>query len=101
MEEQIRRDHPVGRGLYTPGKGFYGARDRGLIPRYRKLPWIPDDQQWQAILQGAKEKSLRNRLMLAFAYDAGLRREELCALSIGDIDPSQRLIGVGPRPPRT
>jgi len=94
MEEQIRRDNPVGRGRYTPGKGFNGARDRGLIPRYRKLPWIPNDEQWQAVLEGAKEESLRNRLMLAFAYDAGLRREELCALSTGDIDPSQRLLRV-------
>jgi integrase/recombinase XerD len=32
--------------------------------------------------------------MLAFAYDAGLRREELCALESADIDPSQRLIRV-------
>ena len=26
MEEQIRGDNPVGRGRYTPGKGFNGAR---------------------------------------------------------------------------
>ena len=30
--------------------------------------------------------------MLALAYDAGLRRGELCALQIGDIDPSSQLL---------
>jgi integrase/recombinase XerD len=37
---------------------------------------------------------LRNRLMLAFAYDAGLRREELCALTTGDIDPAHRTLRI-------
>ncbi len=32
--------------------------------------------------------------MLAFAYDAGLRREELCALSTSDIDPAHRLLRI-------
>ncbi|HLZ63803.1 MAG TPA: site-specific integrase, partial [Ktedonosporobacter sp.] len=42
IEEGIRLDNPVGRGRYTQGKNFGGARSRGLIPRYRKLPWIPN-----------------------------------------------------------
>ncbi len=37
---------------------------------------------------------LRNRVMLALAYDAGLRREELCLLATGDIDPAHRLLTV-------
>lgn len=32
--------------------------------------------------------------MLALAYDCGLRREELCTVATGDIDPSQRLLTV-------
>jgi integrase/recombinase XerD len=32
--------------------------------------------------------------MLAFAYDAGLRREELCSLRSDDIDPSQRTLRI-------
>ena len=94
MEEGLRPDNPVGRGRYTPGKGFGGQRDRGLIPRYRKLPWIPSDEQWQAVLEAAKEEPFRNRLMLAFAYDAGLRREELCALATTDIDPAHRTVRI-------
>jgi site-specific recombinase XerD len=94
VEEGVRLDNPVGRGRYTQGKSFGGARERGLIPRYCKLPWIPNEQQWLAVLEATKEEGLRNRVMLAFAYDAGLRREELCALSTSDIDPSRRQIRV-------
>lgn len=94
MEEGLRLDNPVGRGRYTPGKGFGGLRDRGLIPRYHKIPWIPNEDQWKAVLEAAKEEPLRNRVMLAFAYDAALRREELCALSTADIDPSRRLLRI-------
>jgi integrase/recombinase XerD len=94
IEESIRETNPVGRGRYTPGKGFSGARDRGLIPRYKKLPWLPTEEQWRVILETAKTEPLRNRLMLALAYDAGLRREELCGLSTNDIDPAHRMIRV-------
>lgn len=94
MEEGLRQDNPVGRGRYTPGKGFAGHRDRGLIPRYHKLPWIPAEQQWQDILQTVRQESLRNRFMFALAYDAALRREELCCLQTGDLDPAHRLVHI-------
>src|SRR5260221_170986 len=41
IEEQVREQNPVGRGRYTPGNAFAGARDRGIIPHYRQQPWIP------------------------------------------------------------
>lgn len=94
MEEGNRETNPVGRGRYTPGKGFGRKRERGLIPRFRKLPWIPNDEIWQRVLEAAREEPLRNRTMLAFAYDAALRREELCLLETNDIDPSRRLIRI-------
>jgi integrase/recombinase XerD len=94
IEEGLRQDNPVGRGRYTPGKGFGGHRDRGLIPRYKKLPWIPTNEQWQAIIQAAASESLRNRVMLAMSYDAALRREELYSLTTSDIDPAFRLITI-------
>jgi integrase len=31
---------------------------------------------------------IRNRVMLALAYDAALRREELCSLRTDDLDPA-------------
>lgn len=91
MEEGKRLDNPVGRGRYTPGKAFGGKRDRGLIPHHRKLPWIPNEEQWQALLDAARAEPSRNRLMLTMSYDAALRREELCSLTIGDVDPAKRL----------
>lgn len=91
-EEGLRQDNPVGRGRYTASKGFAGRREKGLIPRYRRLPWIPTEEQWQALLRVAKEEPQRNRLMLALAYDAALRREELCALATADIDPAHRML---------
>lgn len=75
MEEGLRSTNPVGRGRYTPGKGFGGARDRGLIPCFTKLPWIPNDEQWKTVLQAARTETFRNRMMLALSYDSALRRK--------------------------
>ena len=94
IEEGLRDINPVGRGRYTSGKGFAGQRERGLVPRYRKLPWIPTDEEWRAVLEAARGEPVRNRLMLALAYDTGLRREELCSLTIADIDPAIRLLRI-------
>jgi site-specific recombinase XerD len=94
MEEGLRPNNPVGRGRYTPGKNFGGCRDRGLIPRFTKLPWIPNDQQWCAVLEAARKEPVRNRMMLALSYDGALRREELCGLDTGDIDPAHRTIKI-------
>jgi integrase len=90
----VRPDNPVGRGRYTPRTGFGGARDRGLIPRHTKLPWIPSDAQWRLVVEATRAEPLRNRLMLALAYDAALRREEVCALAVGDLDPAHRLLRI-------
>ena len=92
VEDGLRPDNPAGRGRYTPGRGFGG--DRGLLPRSQKLPWIPGDEQWQAVLAAARPAPIRNRLMLALAYDAALRREELCLLRTDDVDPAHRTLRV-------
>ena len=73
--------------------GGWGVGERGLIPVQRKLPWIPDETEWLALLAEASSEPVR-RLMLAFAYDCALRRDELCALATGDIDPARRLLRV-------
>lgn len=93
IEEGVRESNPVGRGRYTPGRRF-GGQQRGLVPRLTKLPWIPAEGEWLALLDVFRGESARNRLMLALAYDAALRREELCALRTDDIDPARRMLRV-------
>ena len=94
IEEGERQTNPVGRGRYTPSRGFGQKGGRGLVPRLHKLPWLPTEQQWQAILEAAQPEGIRNRLMLALAYDAGLRREELCLLQTDDLDPAYRSVAI-------
>jgi len=94
IEEGRRDTNPVGRGRYTAGKGFGGKRERGLLARRRRLPWIPSDEEWRRLLDQARQEGIRNRCMLALAYDAALRREELCGIESGDLQPAHRLLRV-------
>src|SRR5215470_18838143 len=59
-----------------------------------KLPWIPSEAEWLQVLEVFRGEPVRNRVMLALAYDAGLRREELCALRSDDLDPAHRTLRV-------
>lgn len=94
IEQQLRQDNPVGRGHYVPGRAFGGVRDRGLLPHYHKLPWLPSDAEWQHILRGLTEESLRNQVLLLLAYDGAFRRQELIRLEIGDFDFAYRQIRI-------
>lgn len=89
MEEGVRPNNPAAQS----GSG----RGRAMVTRYHKLPWIPNEEDWHCILAAARQESIRNKTMLAFAYDAGLRREELCSLQSSDIDhPSPTAGGSSP-----
>jgi len=94
IEQQLRQDNPVGRGHYVPGKAFGGMRDRGLLPHYHKLPWIPSDSEWQDLLRSLTKEPLRNQVLLLLAYDGALRREELITLEISDFDFAYRQIRI-------
>jgi len=96
MEIEIRDTNPVGRGRYTPGTGFYGIRQRGLVRSYQRLPWIPSDHEWERFLREVLTASLRNQLMISLAYEGALRRSELLSLSLADIDFSQQKITIRP-----
>ncbi len=90
------KQNPVPRGqhgrlLQAPGHaGFI----RGLVPRLIKLPDILNDEQWRHFLSIAARSSIRDRLMLSLAYFGALRRAELVALRIEDLDVAHRLISV-------
>ncbi|QSE85575.1 tyrosine-type recombinase/integrase [Rhodococcus koreensis] len=93
VEEGVRESNPVGRGRYTPGRHF-GGQSRPLVPRMVKLPWIPGEAEWFQLLDAFRLEPIRNRLMLALAYDSALRREELCSLRTDDLDPAHRTLRV-------
>lgn len=84
MEEGVRSNNPAAQS----------GTKRAMVARRHKLPWIPNEEDWHSILTSARTEPIRNRVMLAFAYDAGLRREELCSLRSDDIDPSRRTLRI-------
>ncbi|WP_043826076.1 tyrosine-type recombinase/integrase [Rhodococcus opacus] len=100
VEEGVRESNPVGRGRYTPGRHF-GGQPRPLVPRMVKLPWIPGEAEWLQLLDVFRLEPIRNRLMLALAYDSALRREELCSLRTDDLDPAHRMLRVRPETTKT
>jgi integrase len=93
VEEGLRDSNPVGRGRYSPRRST-GGGERPLVARMVKLPWIPTDQEWLDVLGVFRSEPIRNRLMIALAYDAALRREELCSLRTDDVDPAHRLLRI-------
>ena len=94
LEERLCRKNPGGRGRYTPGKAFGLSRQRSLIQRFHTLPWIPNEQDWKAVMDVVQTKSTRVKLMFAMGYDAALRREELCSVQVSDIDPAHRTVRI-------
>lgn len=69
-------------------------REKALVRDYDDLPWIPDDAEWARIIGVVSHESLRNRAMFALNYDTGTRKEELCALRLGDFDHAARTVTV-------
>jgi len=94
VDEGLIRTNPVSRGRYTASCHFGARGERSLIQKFHKLPWIPTEAQWTALLAVVRDEPKRNRCMLAFAYDAALRREELCQLRGSDLDPAHRLLRI-------
>jgi integrase/recombinase XerD len=68
---------------------------RGLLPRRRRLPWIPTDDEWRGLLTDLfRHESLRNQALVLLAYDAALRRQELLGLRLDDVDWAAGLVHV-------
>lgn len=74
------------------------APDRVERPKEeRNLPVVLTFEEVEALLDAPKtdnESGARDKAMLETMYATGLRVSELCALSLGDIDPENRLIKV-------
>lgn len=76
--------------LLRAADGAPAAEQQGGAP----LPWVPDEGEWLSVLEAARAERARTRLMLALAYDAALRREELCLGQISDVDPVRHILRV-------
>jgi site-specific recombinase XerD len=71
------------------------GQERGLVPVPTSIPWIPDERQWQAILQHALSQfSVRDQAIVLLAHDGALRREEIVRLRVDDIDWRTHTIAV-------
>lgn len=88
VEDGLRERNPVRRGQ----SGRRGRARQGLVRRVEQAPWIPTESDWQRVLEAALVEPLRNRFMVALAYDGALRREELVGLQVGDFEPAYSLI---------
>ena len=53
MEEGVRANNPAATSL----------TGRPLITRHHRLPWIPNDEDWQSILAAARQETIRNRVV--------------------------------------
>lgn len=78
IKEGLRESNPVGRGRYTPGRRG-SSQERGLVPRFSKLPWIPTERQWLDLLEVARREPVRDRVMLALAYSGASPRGAVLA----------------------
>lgn len=87
------RQHPVNP---VPRGSSRGAHpQRGLLPRRRRLPWVPTDTQWETLLTDLfAHEPLRNQALVLLAYDAALRRQEVLGLRLDDVDWPLGLIQV-------
>jgi site-specific recombinase XerD len=89
VEDGLRERNPVRRGQ----SGRRGREPKqGLVRRIEQAPWIPSEDGWRAVLDAAGAEPVRNRLMVALAYDGALRREELVQLEVGDFEPAYSLV---------
>jgi integrase/recombinase XerD len=74
VEDELLKVNPVGRGRYTLSKRFGVRSERALVQRFHRLPWIPSEEQWASLLRVVSMEPIRNRCMLALAYEDCVRR---------------------------
>ncbi len=94
VEEGVREQNPVARGGAFRCCGTMVFRAAGPIRKVHKLPWIPTDEEWERLLRVTAEDCIRDRAMLALAYDGALRRQELCSIAVSDFDFARKLLTI-------
>jgi len=83
----------ITRSAFTRENSRFSSRI-GLVRKPINTPWLPNDRDWQTIIDLVAAESHRNRLMFLLTYECALRRAELCTLSLSDIDHALRQIAI-------
>jgi integrase/recombinase XerD len=92
LQRHLRQDpiNPVPRGSWRSHRPR-----RGLLASEQRLPWLPTDAEWRAIVTDLfVHEPLRNQVLVLLAYDAALRRQELLGLRLDDVDWALGLVHV-------
>lgn len=96
VRKGLRADplNPIVRG----NAGRDGQRPvQGPVRKRQRLPWVPANNVWYRFLhQVLTQEDARTRAMILLAYDAALRREELMALRVDDLDWARGIITIRP-----
>jgi integrase len=88
------KTNPIPRGSLGYGDA---PPQRGVVSQKQRLPWIPSDSEWEALITHLMaHESIRNQLLILLAYEGALRREEVVSLRVDDFDWSARLITIRP-----
>jgi len=85
IHRRLRQDpfNPVPLGRWATSF----AAVRGPVPKRLRLPWIPDDPTWRALIADLfAHDTLRDQTLVVLGYDAALRRAELVGLRLDDVD---------------
>ncbi|QLH78173.1 tyrosine-type recombinase/integrase [Halosimplex rubrum] len=94
--------------LRSEGYVEYDAADETSVTDYvkhgttaQKEKWGDDyvavsPEQFEAMYQNAPAPKFRNRLILSILYSCGIRRAEICALQMGDVDLDDRRLEIPP-----
>lgn len=101
VDEGARTSNPVPHCRAGMLQERLKAAGQGVAFRPSEPAWIPDDGELRRIMRAFRDGPVRNRLMVAFAYEGALRCEELCLLRVDDVDPGLRLLSIRPETTKT
>ena len=98
----LRLPHRGGRAGLQPGRARRSTRPAGGSAAtsgawsrgWSSCRGSPTSGSGSPSWRWSSGEPVRNRVMLALAYDAALRREELCLLRTEDLDPARRTLRV-------
>ena len=98
VEEGVRERNPVGARCARAGRPRPAGVGAAGVPGCRGSRLMSSGGR---SLRSRPVSGFGTRLMLALAYDAGLRREELCLLATDDLDPAHRTLRIRPETTKT